>query len=124
MNFARATNGVDSIPMKWGGGDVVPDKSLRKKKVYLSGKDVGYEDVFVETDYDYFTKTMKKMTKKDATMLFKATWDCLKNIEVDKIYREQGEAWRNFCDDIVLFYCARFVLFNIPAPATLDNPNK
>ena len=122
MNHAIATNGTDSIPMTWGGGKRVSDKSLRNKKVYLSGKDVGYEDVLVETDFNELTKTMKSMTKQQATGVFKGTWENLKNIDVDKIYREQGEAWKNFCDDIALFYSARFVLFNVPAPATLQRP--
>jgi hypothetical protein len=123
MTYAIASNsGGDTIPLMWGGGKRVSDKSLRNKKVYLSGKDVGYEDVLVETDFNNFTKTMKNMTKEQATGVFKGTWENLKNIDVDKIYQEKGEAWGNFCDDIMLFYCARFVLFKVPAPASLQRP--
>jgi len=120
MNFAiaRSSDG-DAIPIKWGGGQHTPNKMWRNKMVRVSGRDAGHEQVTIITKFSTIQKWCK-MNKRDAAQTFKSTWECLKNVDVPKIYNEMGEDWKHFCDDLILFYCARFVLFNVPVPATLN----
>lgn len=56
------------------------------------------------------------MSKDDAKRVFMFTWFNIKNANTDELYRQQGKAWHNLCDDICLYYASRFVLFNKPMP--------
>ena len=43
--------------------------------------------------------------------------------EFEEIYRLQDERWNNYCDDVVLYVCARFVLFNKLIPVCAKPPD-
>ena len=117
MNYAVATNGNDSIPITWGEGPRPADAEWANKKVRVSGRDAGLPEVIVEIKYEIIDKTVKGMNKRDASKAFKMAWDALKQVDVDKAYNEQGKDWENLMDDIIMFYCARLILFKIPIPA-------
>jgi hypothetical protein len=36
--------------------------------------------------------------------------------DTDKIYKKQGKIWQNMCEDIVIYYCCRVLLFKKPIP--------
>lgn len=114
---ALATNGnIHTIPLVYGGGVMLDDDAYKGKMIYVSGKDVFMPDVIVKTSMDAFVKTVNSMSKKRATQVFPQVWANIKKVNVDKVYEEQGSAWKDLLDDIMIYYACRFKLFNTPAP--------
>jgi hypothetical protein len=98
--------------------DISPDTMLT---VY--GKDTKIpqlEEVAVTTSNKSILKCFGEMTLDEAKHVFVATWmsmvNTLEKATVDEMYEEKGEAWQNLCDDIVLFYVARSIVFKNPIP--------
>jgi len=98
--------------------------------VYIAGNLAGYPDVVVKTTneivlsaiHSWEHDTPKSQLKKILCRIYIA----LRNKDIDKIYREQGEEWQNFCDDIVLYYTLMLVLKMIkyiPLVLTDEEPN-
>jgi hypothetical protein len=114
--YGYATNGSNKMPFKFGDGVLVDEKDYKGKAIYISGKDVFLPDVVVQTSYDEFIKLINTTDKRQATHIFPQVWDAIKNVDFDKVYKEQGKAWSNLMDDIVIYYACRFVLFKTPAP--------
>ena len=36
--------------------------------------------------------------------------------DTDKIYKKKGKVWQDMCEDIVIYYCCRALLFKKPIP--------
>jgi hypothetical protein len=114
--YGYATNGSIKMPLKFGDGELLSDADVKGKTIYISGKDVFLPSVIVKTTFKVFVKQIKTTTKGEATHIFPLVWNNIKNVDVDKLYREQGEDWGNLMDDIVIYYVCRFILFKTPAP--------
>ena len=114
-----AQSGRVRIPLKFGDGVEVDDDAYKGQDIYLSGKDVFLPDVLVKIKMDKYVKLIDGMSKKEATHIFPQVWKSIKDIkkeDVDRLYKEQGEAWSNLMDDIPIYYACRYVLFKTPSP--------
>jgi len=69
-----------------------------------------------------FVEDIKKETKKELATMIKRVWVVIKLTDVEKAFKEQGQAWGNLCDDILIFYAYRWVLFNKPIPIIKMTP--
>jgi hypothetical protein len=102
-------------------------KELYKSMDELQGKNImvvceieGLTGIAIKTTHKYIAdglKDFEKMNKEKKQFIF---CSMLSNIlkyrgKIDKIYNK-GRVWQNLCDDIVLYYCARVVMFNKPIP--------
>ena len=67
-------------------------------------------------DLQGLMENIKKETKEEMAQMFKRIWVSIKQTDVDKAYKEQGEVWGNLMDDILLFYAYRWALFNKAIP--------
>lgn len=90
--------------------------------VLVGATPLGYKDVAVRVRNKLIVDTIEKMLadKVNAKACFVGAWASTRNIDVPKAYAEQGDVWDKFCDDIVLFMCARFALFGSLVPISLD----
>jgi hypothetical protein len=79
----------------------------------------GLTDIRVMTTHSYIFKALddiKKGNVRDMYCFFLKKMVLYSQKDTDKIYAKQGKAWQNMCDDIVLYYCCRVVLFKKPIP--------
>ena len=104
------------IPLCVGGGPIVTGQYIKRDKILLSGADCCHPDVVVHTTKEEIDDTMNAMTESEAKVLFKRVWDVIKEVNTDELYARGGKEWTDFMNDIVLFYVARFKLFNMPMP--------
>jgi hypothetical protein len=116
LGYAKNADGSVKMPLKFGDGVMLYDADSKGKTIYVSGRDVFLPDVTVKTSYDEFLQQIKTTTKGQATHIFPQVWNNIKNVDVDKLYEEQGQAWTDLCNDIVIYYVCRYKLFNTPAP--------
>ncbi len=87
---------------------------------YVSGSDFGFPDVMVKTSIDYVEEgfdLLKEMNKSEIFTMLTSIHKAYKNKSSDELYK-CNHKWENFCSDIVLFYCCRYMVdkdFKIPA---------
>jgi len=119
--IATTTDGkVMTFPLQSGEGYVVNDmkEAEMNGEIVLSGHDAFHPDVMIRTTKKEIEEVMSEMDTIDkAKPYFRQSWDRIKNINTDVLYVEGGEKWKDFLDDIVIYYCARFKLFGKPMPA-------
>jgi len=118
---ATTTDGkVMTFPLQNGEGDVIDDaKEVEMDgEIVLSGHDAFHPDVMIRTTKKEIEEVMGEIdTDAKAKHTFRQSWDRIKNINTDALYLEGGAKWKDFLDDIVIYYCARFKLFGKPMPA-------
>lgn len=109
---------IDSVPLKTSDGFVLSPPSNPKQSLFVSGRDAFHPDVSVETNWSVIKPILEECLadKQMAAASFKGTWTNLKNANTDKLFADKGQAWQDFCDDLVLYYCARVALFKMPMP--------
>lgn len=94
--------------------------------VLLSCRDAYHPNVNVKTTttaiHQLIASVRKDImrNKKAETKLFIEISRGLRNTDANKRYIEGGNSWRTFCDDVILFYVYRFILFNKQMPASKD----
>ena len=93
--------------------EVIPDTIL------ISGHDAYHPNVGVRTTKKKLLKLLSQ-PKNEAIIVFTSVWEVIKNANVDKLYRLGGKAWSDFCEDIVIYYACRFILFGTPIPVVLN----
>jgi hypothetical protein len=111
---------VMTFPLQSGEGDVVDDATYVEMngEIVLSGHDAFHPDVMIRTTKKEIDDVMGEIDTMDkAKHCFRQSWDRIKNINTDALYLEGGAKWKDFLDDIVVYYCARFKLFGKPMPA-------
>lgn len=111
---------VLTFPLQNGEGDVIDDaKEVEMDgEIVLSGHDAFHPDVMIRTTKKEIEDVMGEIdTDAKAKHTFRQSWDRIKNINTDALYLEGGAKWKDFLDDIVIYYCARFKLFGKPMPA-------
>jgi len=111
---------VLTFPLQNGEGDVIDDaKEVEMDgEIVLSGHDAFHSDVMIRTTKKEIEDVMGEIdTDAKAKHTFRQSWDRIKNINTDALYLEGGAKWKDFLDDIVIYYCARFKLFGKPMPA-------
>lgn len=101
---------------KCKGHKVTPEEVT--EMVCVSAEPLGYGDVIVETHNDDVVFGVERMTanKELAKACFVGAWKATRDLNIPELYAEQGEKWKTFCDDVVLFAVARFVLFGKHIP--------
>ena len=118
---ATTTDGkVLTFPLQSGEGDVCDDATYVEMngEIVLSGHDAFHDDVMIRTTKKEIEDVMSEIDTMDkAKQYFRQSWDRIKNINTDVLYVEGGAKWKDFLDDIVVYYCARFKLFGKPMPA-------
>lgn len=80
----------------------------------------GFEDIAVattNTEVEEFIEMFQK-NKKQAKGVFAGTFREISKHrgKTDELYQKGGVDWDNFCNDILLWTCARCVLINKPIP--------
>ena len=86
--------------------------------VFVSAEPLGYKDVIVETPNEDVVSGVERMMadKEAAKACFVGAWKATRDLNIPEMFAEKGEKWENFCDDVVLFAVARFVLFGKHIP--------
>lgn len=114
---------VRTYPLKSGDGDVVDDiKEVEMDgEIVLSGHDAFHPDVMIRTTRKEIDDCMSEIdTNTKAKHCFRQSWDRIKVVNTDALFVEGGEKWKDFLEDIVCYYCARFKLFDKPMPAVFS----
>lgn len=95
------------------------------QRLQFSGIDAGFPELVVETTADSVSKQLKSLKRhlKQSKIQFFLTLKSIeKALSIAKekdfltMYEEQGEPWQNLMDDVMLYYCSRFLLFKTPMP--------
>lgn len=111
---------VLTFPLQSGEGYTFADAKDAEMngEIVLSGHDAFHPDVMIRTTKKEINDVIDEMDTMDkAKHYFRESWDRIKNINTDVLYAEGGMKWKEFLDDIVIYYCARFKLFGKPMPA-------
>lgn len=112
---------VDSLKLTTHGGIVAEAK--KDETIFVSGVDVGFPEVRVSTTGEYVNTMIhfaEKRKRMQTLMLLKQLEIKLRSADVDALYQQGGDAWKDFCSDIVDFYCFRFRVFKIPMPVCVN----
>ena len=113
------SNGVEMFPIKITGGSgkvMNLDDYPMTGVIDLSGADVFCPDVVVRTTVAEIKNLMRDMSKNEAKNLFPQVWNAIKTVNTDELYARGGQKWTDFMNDILLYYVARFKIFNTPMP--------
>jgi hypothetical protein len=115
---------VTTVPMSAGSGVAGRIDSSVPMQIIISGDDCGHPDVALATTTTCIEKTgdYLKLQHIKPAAVFASVWKAIKAANSDDLYRRGGRAWKDFMDDIVIFYVARQMLFNKPIPI-VDHPD-
>jgi hypothetical protein len=94
------------------------DDFKEKEKMYIVSTILIKDPVVVQTTNKHIKNSIEKLKKKDKTELINMSNKVYRDIlavDVDSIYNKKQE-WQNFCDDIILVYVTRNILYNSPIP--------
>ena len=112
-----------TFPLQTGDGVVMNDVSgaVMNGEVVLHGHDAFHPDVLIRTTRKEIEDVMEAMADEGyAKWCFRQSWDRIKKVNTDDLYKEGGAKWKDFLDDIVVYYCARYKVFGKPMPAVMD----
>lgn len=87
--------------------------------IYLDAAKAGYPTTVVKITYGQIQEviTFAKTRNLDENMLFLLKIEnSIKNVDINKIYQTDKEAWSNFCTDITMYYAMRYAVFNEALP--------
>ena len=89
--------------------------------IYLTAVEVDerYEDIIVSTTKKVIEDCLKEIessSKEDKLFFLYKSRKCAREVDIDEIYNDGGQKWRNFCDDVLIYYCLRFILFDMHFP--------
>lgn len=102
------------LPIRTTDGTVLDDIP---EQLTLSGHDAFHPDVAVQTTRQELERMLDTITKDEACVMFPRIWAAIKNIDAGALYRRGGKRWNNFCNDIVIYYVCRNILFGKLIPA-------
>jgi hypothetical protein len=94
------------------------DDVPRSTVLYVFGRDAGHPDVIVQTTSGEIEDVLVDLTMERAKSVFPQIWNNIKNVNTDMLYNKRGQEWTDFCNDLILFYCYRTVLFKSPIPVS------
>lgn len=77
---------------------------------------IGYSDTAIRTTHGEIKQQLLSESIDDCKLIIGRVRNALKNKDVPKMYREQSEEWKNFCDDVVIYYICRFKVFGTMIP--------
>ena len=103
----------------------VHSDDYKEEYIYLNTADIGL-DILVKTptqQFKEFMDTQEKNSFEKNAYTFKQVWTAIKKATkdgTDKISENESE-WNNLNDDIFIFYCLRWILFNKPVPIMLNS---
>jgi hypothetical protein len=103
----------------------VHSDDYKEEYMYLNTADIGL-DILVKTptqQFKEFMDTQEKNSFEKNAFTFKQVWTAIKKATkdgTDKISENESE-WNNLNDDIFIFYCLRWILFNKPVPIMLNS---
>jgi len=112
---------TDQLTLTIKGGIALPDPS-KTDNVRVSGADIGHPDVVVDTTGEYIQGMIRLALKKkrmDVLLCMKHLDKKLQGCNTDELYKQGGDKWKDFCSDIVDYYCFRYRVFKTPMP-TVD----
>ncbi len=88
--------------------------------IYVSATSLGHPNVVVQTTpgklAEYIGVFEMKSKETVTAELAILTQSLHVDISIDDMFTAQGKRWEDFCNDIVLYYTARFVLSGEPIP--------
>jgi tRNA U34 5-methylaminomethyl-2-thiouridine-forming methyltransferase MnmC len=79
--------------------------------VFLDCEEMGYKTVAVRAKHKDILDVLKE-TKENCMRSMLSALKHTRNVDIDKIYNENGQAWQDFCDDVAIYYAARFKVTN------------
>ena len=112
---------IESLKLTTHEGIVKDAK--RSEKYLVSGADIGHSGVAVETTGEYIEEMIRfaeKRKRMQVLGMMKHLDTKIRSADVDALYQHGGDAWRDFCSDIVDYYCFRFRVFKIPMPICVN----
>lgn len=112
-----------TLHLQTQGGVVAESKE--NEEYFISGADVGLPEVRVSTNGKYIHTMIKFAEKKkrmEVLRIMKSLDAKIRASDVDALYTQGGDSWRDFCSDIVDYYCFRFRVFKIPMPVCITEP--
>ena len=95
--------------------DIADDEIL-----YVNSALLIKDAVIVQTTNKYIKnaiKDLRKMNKKQLILLSNKVYKIVLSTNLDLIYNKEKE-WQDFCDDMIIVYVARNILYNKPIPIT------
>ena len=108
---------TDEITISTEEGTVL--QSNDQDELSVSGVDIGHRDVVVATTGLYINKMIGFAMKKkrmDVLRIMKSLDVKIREADVDALYTVGGDTWKDFCSDIVDYYCFRYRVFKTPMP--------
>ena len=89
--------------------------------VYIIGREANHPDVVIKSKNEAVWKMLSFLSHKPPQELLREFAVVSKLIDVcsettDRLVKEGGEPWEEFCNDVVNYYCYSSTLFNHPIP--------
>ena len=75
--------------------------------ILLDASGAGYPDVAVQTTHREIMN-MVNATLDECKQVLPQVTQALRNKNIDKMFAEKGEEWKDFCDDVAIYYACRF----------------
>ena len=106
-----------ALKSRLGGSDFPRDEIMIISGITLLPFQTG---INIATTNGDIIDQMNSTTKKDAKQIYKTVFKELTKFtkeEFDKIYTDQGEEWKHFIEDYLIFAVLNYKLFNKPIQA-------
>ena len=94
----------------------MPDNEV----IYVNSAFLIKDTVIVQTTNKYIMdlmKDMKNMNKNELISISNRIYKFILSADTDKIYNIEKK-WQDFCDNIILVYVTRYMLYDNPIPIT------
>jgi hypothetical protein len=83
--------------------------------ILLNASDVGYSDVLVETTHRDIMKMVNEPLN-DCKKIMPRVAKALRNKNTNKMFAEKGKEWKDFCNDVAIYYVCRFKIYGTLIP--------
>ena len=83
--------------------------------ILLDASGAGYSDVAVETTHGDIMNMVNEPLDKCKQILPQVA-KALRNKNVAKMFAEKGQEWKDFCDDVAIYYACRFKVYGTLIP--------
>lgn len=88
-------------------------------EILLDCAEIGYSHTAIRTTHKDIMNMLSQSVD-ECKLIIGRVRNALKNKDVPKMYREQSEEWKNFCDDVAIYYVCRFKVFGKMIPVCIE----
>lgn len=107
---------------RFNDGDKIHYNDMKPTdRVRLYCADIGYPDVAIDTTHKEIMDGLS-YSKKECNDILPLVKIALMNKNIEKMYNEKGNEWKDFCNDVTIYYVCRYVIYGTIIPICAINP--